>query len=535
MAWDRHLLSFSAHMSHKKMVALSNKSPKFNDLPIQSFVMRLKNQPKGRMVIIGGGIGGLSLGIILAKLAYPVTLVERNKQVGGMMRSYTREGIDCDIGIHYLGSLDKGQVLRRCFDYLGVTDEIPLERMGVNGIIDRYIFANAVEGPDHFNLPEGIDAYAENLKTAFPLETKAIDAFMALLRRSAKQLNDLTFLYHDIPADVLVDQTESLSDVFQRLGCSRALRAVIGIPAHWLGAPAERCPLFFHNMILANYLFSSWRLVQSGAHAADTFANRFRALGGEIITGRSVKHIRIKNGQISKIRLNDEQIIPADGVISTVHPKILLPMLEENTLKASYRDRIRRLIDTPGFFCTQAKIPAAAQSPMPHNLFLIKESKDTTDKDSIFIQLKQTSDPKYHLLTLLGDGKSDLWAPWENTLTGHRGQDYLEMKKEVADKMITQASEFIGPFPSIKLLDTYTPLTIRDWVNSPNGSAYGVMKSSDQLLSAALLNRTAIKGLYLAGQSSMAPGILGTVLGSFATVKSILGPRRFTKMVDIQS
>ena len=99
--------------------------------------------------------------------------------------------------------------------------------------------------------------------------------------------------------------------------------------------------------------------------------------------------------------------------------------------------------------------------------------------------------------------------------------------------MIALAGKEIGPFKSVKHLDTYTPLTIRDWVNSPNGSAYGAMKSSDQFLSTALLNRSKIKGLYLAGQSVMAPGVLGTVLGSFVTAKYMLGLKRFKQEITL--
>ena len=76
-------------------------------------------------------------------------------------------------------------------------------------------------------------------------------------------------------------------------------------------------------------------------------------------------------------------------------------------------------------------------------------------------------------------------------------------------------------------------MTIRDWVASPNGSAYGVLRSTDQLLKTASLNRTSVKGLYLAGQSVLAPGILGTALGSLMTVKDIVGNEEFKKLVII--
>ncbi len=484
-------------------------------------------------VIIGGGIGGLSMGIILATLGYPVTLIEKNKKTGGMMRSYTRNGIDCDIGIHYLGALDKGQVLRRCFDFMGVTTDIPLKRMGSTGIIDRYLIHHPANGPEVFDLPEGFGAYAENLKTAFPSETRAIDAFMTLLHKSARQLNNLTFLFDDLSTDILIDQAEPLSDIFDRLGCSRGLRSVIGVPAYWIGIPADRCPLFFHNMTLASYLFSAWRLVESGTHMADAFSNRFQALGGELITGREIRRIRIKDGQVSGVCLDDKTIVPANRVVSTVHPKVLIQMFDNHMLKPSYRKRIRGLKDTPGFFCVHARVDAGYNKELPYNLFHLDMETTGAGKHSMFIQLRRTGQSQWNRLTLLGDGRSQVWSPWEETLTGRRGEPYLQAKQQEADKMIARAAKTIGPFKSLKRLDTYTPLTIRDWVNSPNGSAYGVMKSSDQLLSTALLNRTAIKGLYLAGQSVMAPGVLGTVLGSFVTTKFIIGPKRFRQVVDL--
>jgi len=46
---------------------------------------------------------------------------------------------------------------------------------------------------------------------------------------------------------------------------------------------------------------------------------------------------------------------------------------------------------------------------------------------------------------------------------------------------------------------------------------------------AALLNRPLIKGLYFAGQSVLAPGILGTLIGSLSTAKAILGTEQFCR------
>ena len=110
-----------------------------------------------KVLIIGSGIGGLSTGIILAKLGYDVRILEKNRRAGGLLRSYTRDGFECETGVHYLGSLAKGQILDTFFTYLGVKEGIPVSRMGTNGVIDRYLFNAAESNPLKFDLPEGFE------------------------------------------------------------------------------------------------------------------------------------------------------------------------------------------------------------------------------------------------------------------------------------------------------------------------------------------------------------------------------------------
>ncbi len=94
--------------------------------------MRLHHETEKKALVIGSGIGGLSTAIILAGLGFDVTVIEKNRRPGGMLRSYVRQGVHCNVGVHYMGALGPGQVLRRCFDYLGIARRLPLIRMGVD-------------------------------------------------------------------------------------------------------------------------------------------------------------------------------------------------------------------------------------------------------------------------------------------------------------------------------------------------------------------------------------------------------------------
>ncbi|BHH82292.1 phytoene desaturase family protein [Desulforhopalus sp. 52FAK] len=483
------------------------------------------------VLIIGAGIGGLSTGIILAKLGFDVTVLEKNSQPGGLMRSYSRDGIECDVGVHYLGSLDRGQVLRTFFDYLGVTDAIPVSRMGTNGIIDRYIFDAAENQSSTFDLPQGLDNYAENLKQAFPLEHETIDKLIKPIHKASRQLHQLEFLYAGDTGFSLSDQFDPLGKILSDLRCSPGLQSVLSIPSCWIGVPLHDCPAYYHNMALASYVSSSWRLKKNGSDMAKAFATKFKELGGKIVTNAEINRINVQSRVVKGVELQSGETLAADSVIGAVHPKVVLQMLAEGDVKPSYRQRISSLQDTHGIFSVHVKIDAGCHPEIPYNIFTIDTEKPGKEPDLKYYQIRKTEKSESNLLSILTSGKDELWAPWIETKSGQRGKEYLALKEQRAAQLVIEAEQMFGPLKNAKILDTYTPLTMRDWVNTPGGSAYGVLRSSSQMLATALLNRTAVKGLYLSGQNVTAPGVIGTIMGSFNTVKLILGTDEFNKMI----
>lgn len=493
----------------------------------------MNDNRNSKVLIIGAGIGGLSLAIILAGLGFEVTVLDKNRRPGGLMRSYTREGLECEVGIHYLGSLDKGQVLRKFFDYLGVSDAIPVTRMGRNGVIDRYVFDSPATQPTSFDLPEGMDAFAENLHRSFPAAGNAIRQLMAALRKSADQLHGLDLLYATENDFSLLDQFQPLGEILDGLHCPPGLRSILAVPASWIGVPLDDCPAFYHNMALASYLSSSWRLACSGADMAEAVADRLRHLGGKIISDAEVGAIEVSSRKVTGLRLRSGEVLPAGLVIGAVHPKIILDMLPAGAVKPSYRQRISGLRNTHGIFSVHARIDGRTHPELPYNLFKISTDSAGNVPDLKYYQIRRSSRKDVSVLSILTSGKSELWQPWENTRTGRRGRAYLDSKEEHARQLLREAEDMLGNFQDLRILDAYTPLSMRDWVGSPGGSAYGVQRSSSQMLATALLNRTAVQGLYLAGQNVMAPGIIGTITGSFHTTKLILGAAEFRRQVQL--
>ena len=81
------------------------------------------------VVIVGGGLGGLLCGYILSKHGSRVVVLEKNAVVGGCLQSFRRHGILFDTGMHYVGSVEPGQLLYRFWKYFDLLGDIRLRKL----------------------------------------------------------------------------------------------------------------------------------------------------------------------------------------------------------------------------------------------------------------------------------------------------------------------------------------------------------------------------------------------------------------------
>lgn len=477
------------------------------------------------VLIIGSGVGGLTVGIVLAKLGYRVTVIEKNYLPGGLMRSYTRSGIDCPVGVHYMGSLDRGQPLRRLWDYLGITPLIPIERMGMEGVIDRYIFDDFT-----FDLPESIDAFEENLRNSFPGDNNNITSIIGDLRHMSRVLSSLEILTSQGMTLLSPESFASMGEILLRMGCSTGLLSVLGVPSTLIGVPLKDCPAFYYYMTLASYLLSSWRLACSSSQMADAFVACFTSLGGNVINGDGVEKILIESGTVKGVVLQSGRVMKTAVIVAAIHPGTVAALLPGDALRETYSERISQLENTKGLLGVNLAVDASAHAALPYNIYQLYPEDGLLSR-GIFHQLRKSGQTGINLLSMITTSSIEEWHEWKLSVSGHRDQGYVEAKEEKARYFIGEASKLFGHLKIMKILDIYTPLTIRDWVYSPDGSAYGILRSAKQVMKTAFLRRKLIEGLYLAGQNSLAPGIMGTMLGSFQAVRNIIGHERFNREV----
>jgi oxygen-dependent protoporphyrinogen oxidase len=75
-----------------------------------------------RVVVVGGGIGGLVAALELAKVGMPVTVLEGSDRVGGAVRTAEVAGIRLDVGAESFAT--RGGTVRALVDELGLSDAV---------------------------------------------------------------------------------------------------------------------------------------------------------------------------------------------------------------------------------------------------------------------------------------------------------------------------------------------------------------------------------------------------------------------------
>ena len=92
------------------------------------------------VVIIGGGLGGLFTGAILAKEGFRVTVLEKNVTIGGGLQTFRRFGETFDTGMHVIGGMQPGGNIRRICEYLGIMGMVKIKDVDAD-CTDRLYFA----------------------------------------------------------------------------------------------------------------------------------------------------------------------------------------------------------------------------------------------------------------------------------------------------------------------------------------------------------------------------------------------------------
>jgi all-trans-retinol 13,14-reductase len=116
---------------------------------------------------------------------------------------------------------------------------------------------------------------------------------------------------------------------------------------------------------------------------------------------------------------------------------------------------------------------------------------------------------------------------------GHRGEAYETWKQQMTEQVLSFMEKCHPGFrDQIDFVMASSPLTIRDYYGNKEGSNYGFLKDSHNIMLSQMSVFTKVKNLYLTGQNVNIHGLCGVSLTSIQTAEAFLEPNAIVRKIN---
>lgn len=506
----------------------------------EELMRQITDANRKTVVVIGGGVGGLVSGALLAKEGYKVTVLEKNKIIGGGLQSFIRNGHSYTTGMHVFGGFQKDGVLRKLFSYLGIMDRISLAPMDENAN-DVLLF-----GCDHaeYKFPRGREYFVNYLASLFPEEKDNIWAYVDKL----KELSGEDALYNLREYNVLkLDHSEdffvSFDQLINKYIQNPRLRSLLHYLAPMFNGIDGETPAYLSALISMLHIDGTYQFIGGSQQLADLLAGVIEESGGKVLPGKKVVEIKVEDHKVMKVVDQDGTSYQADSYISSVHPAVLLDIIDKGAFTKAYVNRLRQNKETVSCFKVFIEFVAHTYPYSNSTKFFVKDydqyskmcSMTQEDWPQGFMFLTPPPQDGPYAKTMEINCMMDYaWVkPWENTTVGHRGAEYEEWKRLQTEKVIDEMEKIYPGFRNcIKNVYASSPLTIRDYYGNKEGSMYGFHHDCKNLLLSQLSVFTKVKNLFLTGQNVNNHGLYGVSLTAIQTAEALVGQNTIIQKIN---
>lgn len=493
---------------------------------------------KKRVIIIGSGLGGLSTALILQRQGFDTLVLEQCHQIGGCLQCFTRPGARFETGMHFIGSADKGQTLWRLLRFLEIEDKIVLSRLDTAGYDTIYLAGQK------FSIPNGEEPFIERLSEYFPSEKDAIAQYYNLSSKiaQASHLNTIDTSSNDLSVSVTY-QLRSVNEVIESITSNPTLQNVLVSQQPLYAGIRDHTPFSTHAFIFDFYNKSAFRVVGGSDCIAQALRRNLEKYGGQVHTLKRVTKVICDDEKVTGVEVNGEDFIPADYVISAIHPARLIEMTPTPLLRPAFRKRMTTMPNTVGCFSLYVKFKPGTIPYSNTNHFAYKGlspwncddyTEETWPKGYLYMHQCPHADMKWaETASVISYMKFDEVATWRGTRIGRRSEAYEALKEEKCRILINAVEkDFPGFAASIDRYWAATPLTFEDYTGTLNGGMYGVAKDIQLGIAGHVPQRTKVPNLLQTGQNVNSHGILGTLVGSIVTSGELLGSEKIVQLIQ---
>lgn len=472
------------------------------------------------VIIIGGGLGGLTSGAKLSKEGKKVLLLEQHSAAGGYATTFKRGDFNMEVSLHELDGLENEDSMTEIFKELEVFDRVKFVK-----IPEFYKFSSSRIS---IAIPDNTAQAKKILLDKFPEDRRGIIKFFKTVHGISREFDRIPLqrwkfllmlpLFPLICPKIFFNRNNTLGKFLDSITENEDLKLVLEANVGYYHDDPYSLSLLFFSLAQSSYYSGGAHYIKGGSQKlSNHLLGIIKKNGGEVLLGRLVSKIitkenmavgveyRKKTGRHNKIQKAFGQSIISNAAIPNVAHKLLDP-----PASSIIKDKIKGLKNS----CSILSIYFGFKKPVKdlgnryYSTIIVPESlKKQSDwiknfkngydrRGFFFVDYSQVDSG------LAPDGKSvgtistlDYLYKWENLTK----EEYKEKKERVAKIFIDRLDEEIPGIRSlIEHYEVGTPKTMQRYTLNPGGSVYGYAQIPSQAGMNRLPNKSPVENLYFA-------------------------------------
>ena len=458
------------------------------------------------IIVIGGGLTGLSAGCYGRMNGYKTTIFEMHNIAGGVATAWKRKDYTIDGAMNWLMGSRPGTSFYRFWEELGATQDWKIYNNERQSIIENrdgkaftvYCDAERMEkylleiAPEDRTLIKEFTKAIRSLNLEVPVDKPAeLYSFLDKVKMM-KMAPYLVFMRKWSKVT-----TKEYAQRFKNPFLKEMFISTFG----------EDFPLVMSMMTLAMQNQKSAGYVIGGALAlVNSIEKRYKALGGEIVLGARVEKILVENNKAVGIKLADGTEYRADWVISAADGRTtIFDMLDGKFVD----DKIKNKYEHPNLFAPLVYValgvnrkfddvpPSINGFEYPLKKPLIVAGKERKNLNLRLYNFDPTLAPTGKNVAVVAfETNYDYWKKLRENPEVYRAE-----KEKVADDVIAGLEErFPGITTQIEMRDIATPITWERYTGNWRGAYEGWMFDFKNLMSSMKKALPGLDNFYMAGQ-----------------------------------
>ena len=458
-----------------------------------------------KIIVIGGGIAGLSTGTYAQINGYDATIFEKHSKPGGMCTSWHRKGFTFDYCIHNLAGTGNVR-LREVWDDLGALEGTE--------IINHEAFTRIEDSNGNgLNIYTDLDRLEKHMKEIAPEDSKAIEEYV----KAGKSLpaDDLfamdmggTMSKLKMAANlpkIMKWGKISLNDYAEKFNNKFLKKA---FPHVQYDMSTSNIPMFPHLLFLSGFNAGDMGWPKGGSlEFSRRIAKKFTDLGGELNTSSKVEKIIVEDNKAVGIVLVDGSEHRADIVVSAADGHETIYEMLDGKYTNETIDRYYQAYDEEQEFGLQVFIGLNRDlSDEPHAISLLLDEPvrlELKERDSLYLELFDSSTgvaPEgKSVIKVVTKGNYSYWKKMrEEDLENYRNEKEMVYEKvlEILEKRFPDIKE------QVEVHDVTTPATVERYTLNfhgwqpwpvPDGGMMTMMKGISKTL-------PGLEDFYMVGQ-----------------------------------